>query len=220
MSRSRGGKSTPVREAQEGKRPPGRVAPGLLRAPPPAEKSGATARERASEAAGLDTVREILFGASLRALQAELARQEDRLLTAIQELRDDLRRHHEALEVYAKRELDNLGRRLAAETSARAEGVQGVLRELRKAIAASEKHDSQLEDLQADASRELRGQLLAQGSDLLARQRQWRDEILAALADGLAGVRATETDRTTLANLLSEMSSRLASGSPSASTVH
>jgi FtsZ-binding cell division protein ZapB len=131
-----------------------------------------------------------------------------------------LRRHDQGLESFAKRELDGLARQLAAEAAARAEVAQGILRELQKAVALLEKRDAQLEAAQAQAARDLREQLVAEGAELLERQRQWRDEILAALAEGLDRLRATETDRTALANLFSEMSSRLASGSPSASTVH
>lgn len=211
MDRSRRGKRAAGRDAQPAKRPPGGASSGAKTrpAPPP----------RGAEA-GLDTVREILFGGALRELTAELARQEERTQRALQELRDDMRRHDQAVEAFAKRELESLSKQVAAESSARAEGAQGLLHELQKAIAAFEKRDSQLESSQAQAARELREQLLARTNELLERQRGWREEILAALAEGLDGVRATETDRTTLANLLAEMSSRLASASPSASTMH
>lgn len=225
MKRSRGSKATSRREVQSGKSPPARgdqargAAGGRRGAGRPASDAPAAAR-RDGAGAGLESIREILFGDSLRLIDSELQRQEERTITAIQELREDMRRHDQALEAWAKHEFDNSSKRMTEEAAARAEAANGLRDELKEVGARAEKRDAQLEEAQTESIRALREQLLAESRELMERQRQWRDEILATLAEGLEKLRASETDRVTLANMLSEMSSRLASGAPSTSTVH
>ncbi len=168
----------------------------------------------------LENVRAILFGDQIRDIEQKLSSLETRLFRAITELQEDGRRRDDAIETFVKREFTALGKRASADSAERAEGAQALNQEFQKAVGALEKRLAQLAEIQSQADRELREQLLAQTKDLLEQQRRWRSELASALSSGIDGLRSQETDRATLASLLSEMASKLLAGAPTPPTTH
>lgn len=166
------------------------------------------AGERPALEGNLESVRELLFGETVRDLTEKFSSLEETTQRTIDELREEVRQRDEEIETYARREIAALGKRLTVEAKELSGGTKGIGRDLQKATSGLEKRLGQLEASLAQAQQEL-----------LDQQQRWRTEILAALSTGIDGLRSEETDRATLANLLTEMASRLLS-SPSAPSTH
>jgi hypothetical protein len=157
----------------------------------------------------VDKIRDILFGAQMRAYDKRFGRVEERLLKEAAALREEARQRFDSLEAYIKRELEALGDRLAAEQHERTEAVKDLSRELREAAQALEKRLAQVGEQSAKNDRERRQQLLEQSKDLGEEIRQNYKELSATLERKVEELRADKTDRSALASLFMEVALRL-----------
>jgi hypothetical protein len=161
------------------------------------------------EGANIDKIRDILFGAQRREFEKRLARLEERLSKESADLRDDIRRRFEAIENYAKKEIESLGDRLKTEQVERAQAVKEVARDLKETGGSLDKRIAQAEEQNAKKLKDLRQQLLDQSKALteeFGQKHQALSELTESQVDDL---RREKTDRVALANLLTEISLRL-----------
>lgn len=165
----------------------------------------------ADQAAGsnLDKVRDILFGAQSREYERRIATFEERLVKESADLRNDLKRRFDSLELYIKKEIEAVTDRIKSEQGERSEALKELGRELKDIAKTVEKKTAQLEDHAAKAQRELRQQILDQSKTLIDEIEQKQTHQSAALDQAIQLLRNEKTDRASLAALFMEVSMRL-----------
>jgi hypothetical protein len=160
----------------------------------------------------LDKVRDILFGGQMRAVETRIQGLEERLLREQQALRADLGRQLSELETFARKELQDLLDRLAAERAKRTEELKGLGAELREALRGIEKRHVKLEEAANLADAGLRDQLLLQAKATSADLGKLSDRLTAELNRSHQELKATKTDSAALATLFTDLASRLGRG--------
>lgn len=165
--------------------------------------------QNVNEVNSLDKVRDILFGNQMREVEKKLARLEERLLKECVNLREDTRKRLDSIENYIKQEIESLSQRIVNEQGTRDEGLRVIIEDSKKVTSALERKITQLDDNINTNQRDLRDQILNQSKDLQNDILQKYEEILSALQRESADLRNSKTDRSTLANLLSEIAIRL-----------
>jgi len=172
------------------------------------EAARAVAAEGAG-AASLDKVRDILFGGHMRDVERRFARLEERLLKETSDLKDDVRRRLDALELYAKNENESLAGQIKAEHEDRIESDNRYARDAAETTRSIERRITTLDEQVAKGQRELRSQLLEQHQRLSDDIRHKMEDVLATLARETGELRTDKADRTAIASLLTEMAMRL-----------
>jgi hypothetical protein len=163
----------------------------------------------AGSGASIDKVREILFGGQVREFERRFARLDERVAKELGDLKDELKTRLDALEMYARNEVDSLAEQLRTERAERVESSTDLFRELKDAATSFERRTTTLDDQVSKGQREIRQQLLEQHQRLSDEIRKRADEVLAALDREARELRADKTDRAMLASLLTEMAMRL-----------
>jgi DNA anti-recombination protein RmuC len=181
---------------------------GAVNEPATDEAARAVAAEGAG-AASLDKVRDILFGGHMRDVERRFARLEERLLKETSDLKDDVRRRLDALELYAKNENESLAGQIKAEHEDRLESDNRQARDAAETTRSIERRITTLDEQVAKGQRELRSQLLEQHQRLSDDIRHKMEDVLATLARETGELRTDKADRTAIASLLTEMAMRL-----------
>ena len=148
-------------------------------------KSEAQPASMKAEDAGLDQIREILFGPMVRELERGLLRLDAHLATRARDLEEESRRRTEVLESHLRNETTAISARLDRELSEIGEGLRKIGREQREAIAGVEHKLARLEESNARNDRELRQQLLEQAKSFLDEVQRLRKELFATLQQEL-----------------------------------
>lgn len=181
----------------------------------PAENS---VRERAashpddpSASGNLDKIRDILFGAQAREHDRRFAQLEQHLIREATDLRTDLKRRFESLELYIKKEVEALTNRLTKEQDARGESVTKLTQDLTQLAAILDEKARQLEQQANHAQSHVLQQLTARTSELADDVRTRHAEATSALAQAVRDLRGEKADRAALAAILMEASQRLVS---------
>ena len=170
-----------------------------------------------SASGNLDKIRDILFGAQAREHERRFAQLEQHLIREATDLRTDLKRRFEGLELYIKREVDALTSRLTNEQEVRGESVTKLTKDLTQLASTLEEKASQLETQAAQAQTHFMQQLTERASELATDIRTRHAEATSALDRAVHDLRAEKTDRATLAAVLMEASKRLADEKPTPS---
>ncbi|MCX4242855.1 hypothetical protein [Paraliomyxa miuraensis] len=135
--------------------------------------------------AGLDQIREILFGPMYRELERGLLRLDAHLAARARDLEEESRRRTEVLELHLKNETAAISSRLDRELGELGDAVRRIGREHREAIADVEHKLARLEESGARNDRELRHQLLEHAKSFLDETQRLRKELFAMLQQEL-----------------------------------
>ena len=165
----------------------------------------------------LEKVRDILFGARARDSDKRFTRLEERIARGLEELRDESRKRLDSLEGFIKKEMQAVSDRIKVEQAQRSEALKGLAQELKETGRGFEARTSEMDDRSAEAQRELRQELLDQSKTLRDEVQQSRKEVDDVLARVVDELRSEKTDRSTLAELFTDMAVRL-SGDPEKSS--
>ena len=157
----------------------------------------------------LDKIRDILFGAQTRDYERKLATIEDRLAKESADLRNDLKRRFDSLELYIKKEVEAITERVKSEQTGRVDSLKELSSELKDLAKGIEKKTSQLEEQTSKAQRDLRQQLLDQSKNLSEEIQEHHKALSAAQDQAVQQLRTEKTDRAALAALFMEASMRL-----------
>jgi DNA anti-recombination protein RmuC len=157
----------------------------------------------------LDKVRDILFGNQLRDVEKKFARLEERLFKESVNSREENKKRLDNLESYVKQELESLSKRMKQEQGNHDETLQNLAEENKKITTALENKLNQFDEHVNSSQREMREQILNQSKNLHDDILQKYEEILEILRREAEELRHAKTDRSTLANLLSELAIRL-----------
>jgi hypothetical protein len=101
-----------------------------------------------SASGNLDKIRDILFGAQAREHDRRFAQLEQHLIREASDLRNDLKRRFEGLELYIKKEVEALTSRLTKEQEVRGESVTNLTQDLTQ-LATTLEDKARLLDMQA-----------------------------------------------------------------------
>lgn len=157
----------------------------------------------------LDKIRDILFGAQARDYERKFATLEERLLKESADLRNDLKRRFDSLELYIKHEVEAVTERVKSEQAERTDSLKELSRELKDLAKGIEKKTIQLEDQASKAQRDLRQQILDQSKHLSEEIQEHHKELSASQDQAVQQLRTEKTDRASLAALFMEASMRL-----------
>lgn len=157
----------------------------------------------------IDKIRDILFGANMRDYEHRFSRLEEALRKESADLRENTRRHLEALEAFVHKEIASLQSRITAERDERSESHARLSSELSASSAAILKKIGEFESQEASAKSDIRNNLLQQSKDLNDAIRQKADELNSLLERRFAELHHSKTDRAGLASLFSEVALRL-----------
>ncbi len=119
-----------------------------------------------ADVGNIDKIRDILFGNQTRDYDKRFVRMENQLTQEAAELKSELLKRIDSLEVYIKQEIKDINQRLKNETNERADSITMVQRELKEAVESLNKKLLQEEENLADKSTELRNQILDQSKQL------------------------------------------------------
>lgn len=157
----------------------------------------------------LDKIRDILFGAQAREHDRRFAQLEQHLIREATDLRDDLKRRFESLELYIKKEVDTLTNRLTKEQEVRGESVTKLAQELAQLATTLNNKARELESQSAQSQTHLMQQLTERTTELANDVRARQAETTSAFNQAVHDLRAEKTDRSALAAILMEAAKRL-----------
>jgi hypothetical protein len=160
-------------------------------------------------AGNIDKIRDILFGNQMRDYEHRFSRLEEALRKESAELRENTRRHLEALETFVHKELSALQGRLVAERDERSENHSRLVADLSAASSSFVKKLGEVENQEAQAKSEIRGHILQQSKELHDAIRHKGEELTSLLERRFAELHHSKTDRAGLASLFSEVALRL-----------
>jgi hypothetical protein len=151
---------------------------------PTAAEKAVLVTQAASRAAqsvehALDQVREILFGAVQRDLEAGIVRSDTRVTQRLRDLEGEIRRRADVLETHLKKEMEALSTRVDKQLGELNETLRTLTREQRDAMGQAERKMARIEEASAISLRDLRDQMLQQAKSFLDELQEVRRELLA-----------------------------------------
>ena len=161
------------------------------------------------ESQNVDRIRDILFGSQMRDYEGRFQRVEERLGREAQELRADVQKRLEALEVFMKGEGESMSNRVKTEQWERSQAMEKLGRELAETAKRLDEKLGGLDEQRGNEIRDLRHQLLEQSKALSNEIREKHDQLKAGLEHEAGQIRGAMTGREALAEMLSEVSLRL-----------
>ena len=159
----------------------------------------------------LNKIRDILFGQQAREHDRRFAQLEQHLIREATDLRNDLKRRFDSLEVYIKKEVDALMSRLTKEQEVRGESVKKLTQELTQVAATLDSKAHHLESQAAQTQTHFMQQLTERTTELANDVQVRQAEATSALNQAVHELRTEKTDRATLAAILMEASKQLSS---------
>lgn len=170
-----------------------------------------------SASGNLDKIRDILFGAQAREHDRRFAQLEQHLLREATDLRNDLKRRFESLELYIKKEVESLTSRLSKEQDVRGESVTRLTQDLMQLAVTLEEKAHRLEQQANQAQSHVLQQLTERTNELADDVRTRHAETTSAFEGAVRDLRAEKADRAALAAILLEAAQRLSNGEASSS---
>jgi len=157
----------------------------------------------------VDQIRDILFGPQIREMERHLARLEERLSKEVSDLRADFKQRLEALETFAREEIDAVGQTVDGERSERMAALDDVGAELKTLAKDAESRLARLDDKTRSAHKDLRKQILDQSKSLSDDIQSKHDALSQTVDREVSELRTDKADREGLASLLTELALRL-----------
>ncbi|HYV98681.1 MAG TPA: hypothetical protein VE967_14590 [Gemmatimonadaceae bacterium] len=180
---------------------------------PSPSTNGASATEQPS-AENLDTVRDILFGGHMRAVEGRIARMEERLVREQQEMRASVDKSLGSLEAFARSELEALGERVKAERNQRADELRALEASIKEAMKNLDKRLKELDEATSSADADLRSQVLERQREAAANLKQATDTLTSELRLAERTLRAEKADISSLLSIFSNVAVKLSEEMP------
>jgi hypothetical protein len=184
-----------------------------LAKPSEKKKAGVPPRPPAQEPAegteNLEKVRDLLFGTQLRTVDTRFGRMEERITREIVDLRDEVRKRIDSLEMFVKKELETLVAGINSEQEKRSEADGELKADLGEAVETFEKRSSQTDRKIEQTAKDIREQLLAQTKNLTDDILRKHEEALKTLKDSAESIRTEYVDRSNLSQMFTDLALRL-----------
>lgn len=173
-------------------------------------------KEMANVIAGsgnVEKIRDIIFGNQMRDYERQFKRLENRILKEVTTLREETLKRFDVLETYLNKEVESLNDAVKTEKTDRKLSAKDLTNQLNKLSKATEQKTTKLENQIVEKNRDLRQQLLDQSKSLTDDLRKKYIETTEAVENAAEDLRSEKVDRSTLAELLTEMALRLSNDS-------
>jgi Skp family chaperone for outer membrane proteins len=175
----------------------------------PNEAKAPMAGSEAPDAANMDKIRDILFGNQARDYEKRLAQMDDKLAREISDVREEILKRIDGLEVYIKKEMKALSDRLKNEAGDRTEGDKELTKEFRDASASLNKKIVQVDEDLAKSSTDLRDHILDQSKRLSTEIQEKYEQTSKDLKQAVRDLSDAKVDRSALAAFFTEIAMRL-----------
>ncbi len=175
------------------------------------------ANNQNKEQAALDTmsdnnvekIRDILFGGNMRDYDKRFAKLEDRLISDIERLSQDVFKRFENLDGYIRKEFEDLSNKLHAEKTERKQDREEGLGEIKSLQKNTDGKFADIEQQSSAEMRTLRTSIHEQGNELLEMVRTTRDDLANTISEEARELQDIKVARSDLAELFSELALRL-----------
>ena len=157
----------------------------------------------------LDTVRDILFGGHMRAVEGRIARMEERMAREQAVMRAELEKTLNGLEAFTRKELEALGEKLKTERAKRADELKALGADLRENLKHLDRRLAQLDEATGSADADLRSQLLEQQREAAADLKRIGDTLTDELRQAERSLRAEKADISSLLSIFSDVAVKL-----------
>ena len=121
-----------------------------------------------AEVGNMDKIRDILFGNQAKDYEKRFVRMESQVSQDTRELKEELLKRIDSLEIYIKQEMKDINERIKNESNERTDSQKNIQAELKEAFESLTKKLLQEEENLAKKSTELRDQILEQSKQLTA----------------------------------------------------
>ena len=160
-------------------------------------------------AESIDKVREIIFGAQLKEYEKKFHKLEELIQKEIKNMRSETKKNLDFLEEFIQKETSSLKQSLKTEISNREESENDLDQKVNETRKNIEKKLGQFNQTFSNENQEIREQILHHSKQLMEEIQLKYAELGQTVEKAVAELNDTKTDRTTLANLLSEVAMRL-----------
>jgi len=157
----------------------------------------------------VEKIRDILFGGNMRDYDKRFARLEDRLVSDIERLSQDVFKRFENLDNYIRKEFEDLAEKLHVEKSERKREREEGVKEIQDIQKYTDNRFADVEQQNTAEARNLRTSLHEQGNELLDLVRTTRDELSTSINKEAKELQDIKVARSDLAELFSELALRL-----------
>lgn len=161
------------------------------------------------EAGNMDKIRDILFGNQAKDYEKRFDRMENRLAQEASELKQELLKRIDALEVYIKQEIKDINQRIKNESNERADALKTLQREFKDGLESLNKKLLNEEENLAKKSTELRDQILEQSKQLSAEILSKYDHASNNLRQTALQLEDAKVNRSDLSGFFLELAMRL-----------
>jgi hypothetical protein len=173
--------------------------------PAPINANGSTA----SQAAGIDKVRDILFGSQTKSNEARFARLEEGLSREVFEIKDMLRRRVESLEAFFHSETQALADRIREERDERMSSFEAHDLEMKGALTSLARRLGDLNIAMNEGNSAVRRELMSESRKLLEEITLRHDSVRGVMESRVAELHTRKADRAVISDLMRELATQL-----------
>jgi hypothetical protein len=159
--------------------------------------------------AGIDKVRDILFGSQSKNYEARFLRLEEGLARETFELKDIMRKRFESVEDFFRSETEALAARLRAEREERMSAFAAHDREMKEALSTLGRRLSDLDTAMNEGHSSLRKDLMSESRKLLEEIGLRQDSVRGLMESRVSELRSQKADRALISDLMREMATQL-----------
>jgi len=157
----------------------------------------------------VEKIRDILFGGNMRDYEKRFARLEDRLVSDIERLSQDVFKRFENLDNYIRKEFEDISDKLHLEKTERKQDREDNLGEIQSLQKNTDNKFADVEQQSSAEIRTLRTSLHEQGNELLDMVRTTREDLSNTISAEARELQDIKVARSDLAELFSELALRL-----------
>ena len=162
-----------------------------------------------ADAGNMDKIRDILFGNMAKDYEKRFIQFENQLSQETAELRSEIFKRIDALEVYLKQEIKDINARLKSEANERAREDKAIQKETASGFDALNKRLTADEEKLAQKSTELREQILDQSKKLSGEITSKFDQASVNLKRSVSDLNESKVNRSDLSGFFLEIAMRL-----------
>lgn len=168
----------------------------------------------------IDKIRDILFGNQVKDFEKRFIRMENHFVRESSELKEELLKRIDSLEIYVKQEMKDINDRIKNESNDRAISNKSIQQELKERFETLNKKLLEEEENLAKKSTELREQILEQSKQLNAEIRSKSDHASNNLKQTANELDDAKVNRSDLSGFFLELAMRLSGDDNNGSSVN
>jgi hypothetical protein len=160
---------------------------------------------RNGDPAGVDKIRDLLFGNQMQDYDRRFVKLEDRFLQRFKDIESETTRNLSAFESNAKKQVDSLATQFREEENARVDADKDLERTLREQNQALEKRIRSLSDQLAQLERDMADRITREAQALHDEIKEKNSDTRLTIEKMFGDLNGVKTDRNLLAGLLVEV---------------